>query len=268
MMPWIRNIYLVTSGQVPKFLNDQTIAKLNVTIIDHRSVFNGLEWALPTFNSRTIETVLYRIPDLAQRYVYFNDDVIPVRPSTPMDFFIDDKVVLRGEWKPLRHYRLKKSSAASVFLKLMSKLSKKDRSAHLLAQMRAAELAGFTERYFHSSHAPHPVRTKTLKNFFFINPEILERNINYKFRNINQFVTHPLAHHLEASQNMYEIQEASDNVTINYAKPEEVEAGLKAMHSADVKFVCIQGLELASEESKVDIVTFLRKQIELDEWAG
>jgi hypothetical protein len=42
---------------------------------------------LPTFNSQAIESRLHRIPDLAEHFLYLNDDVILGRPVAPTMFF-------------------------------------------------------------------------------------------------------------------------------------------------------------------------------------
>ena len=54
---------------------------------------------LPTFNSYAIETMLWRIEGLADRFLYFNDDMMLVGPVEPTDFFSNEgKVKLRGRW--------------------------------------------------------------------------------------------------------------------------------------------------------------------------
>ena len=40
---------------------------------------------LPTFNSTTIEMFLPKIPDLAEHFIYGNDDMYPMAPSQPSD---------------------------------------------------------------------------------------------------------------------------------------------------------------------------------------
>ena len=47
---------------------------------------------LPTFNSRTIEMFIHRIPDLDERFLYFNDDMFPLLPCDEGDFFAEDKI--------------------------------------------------------------------------------------------------------------------------------------------------------------------------------
>ncbi|MGP5035845.1 Stealth CR1 domain-containing protein [Brachybacterium alimentarium] len=80
--PWIRNIYIVTDGQRPDWLVDGE----GVTIVDHRDLFPELA-VLPVFNSHAIETVLHRIPGLAEHFLYMNDDMFLLREQSPEKFF-------------------------------------------------------------------------------------------------------------------------------------------------------------------------------------
>jgi hypothetical protein len=69
--PWIRTIYLVTAGQVPSWLLP---SHPRVIVVDQRDLFDDPFHELPTFNSLAIESVLHRIPNLSQRFLYFNND--------------------------------------------------------------------------------------------------------------------------------------------------------------------------------------------------
>ena len=80
--PWVRRIHLVTAGQVPSWL-DTTHDR--VRVVDHREILP--ESALPTFSSHAIETRLHAVPDLAEHFVYVNDDVFLGRPRRPEHFF-------------------------------------------------------------------------------------------------------------------------------------------------------------------------------------
>ena len=42
---------------------------------------------LPTFNSSAIELFLHRIPGLSEHFIYFNDDMIALKPMTPDRWF-------------------------------------------------------------------------------------------------------------------------------------------------------------------------------------
>ena len=80
--PWVRKIHLVTAGQVPEWL-DQSHPQ--VAVVDHSAILPAD--ALPTFNSHAIESALHRLPDLAEHFVYLNDDFFLGRPLGPEAFF-------------------------------------------------------------------------------------------------------------------------------------------------------------------------------------
>jgi len=258
-MPWIRKIYLVTDCQVPEFLGNDEMGELGIELVDHQVVFRGYEWALPNFNSISIGTVLHRIPGLAGRYIYFNDDVIPVGASDPSDFFVEDQVVIRGGWAACQKYGKVRTLLSAVVLKGLAIVSKKVRSPHSLAQMRAARIVGFEDKYFHALHAPHAVRTETLRMFFKEKETLMRENIRHKFRHIDQFVAHPLAHHLEIAQGGQVERDGSDCTTINFGMRGGKEIGL--LEREGLKFVCLQGLESAGDEDRLSVVSFLERKI-------
>jgi hypothetical protein len=79
--PWIRKIFIVTDKQVPDWL-DTTNPKIK--IIDHTDILPAE--ALPCYNSVVIEYFLYKIPNLAEHFLYANDDMFFNAQITP-DFF-------------------------------------------------------------------------------------------------------------------------------------------------------------------------------------
>ena len=92
-MPFVRNIFLVVSreSQVPSWV--ETGAG-EVKVVLHRDIIP--EEYLPTFNSTEIEMFLHRIPGLAERFIYFNDDIFPVRECRESDFFTGDGKIVKG----------------------------------------------------------------------------------------------------------------------------------------------------------------------------
>jgi hypothetical protein len=80
--PWVRRIHFVTCGQKPDWL-DASHPKLR--LVDHRDYIPA-EY-LPTFNSSVIECHLHRIPDLAENFVYFNDDCFVIDHLPPGRFY-------------------------------------------------------------------------------------------------------------------------------------------------------------------------------------
>lgn len=89
-MPFIRNVYLVVShpSQVPSWADAE-----NLKIVLHSDIIPA-EY-LPTFNCNPIEMHLHRIEGLDEEYLYFNDDLYPLKPCRPEDFFRDGKGVLK-----------------------------------------------------------------------------------------------------------------------------------------------------------------------------
>ncbi len=80
---WVRRIYLVTDGQVPNWLDPD---HPKVTVVDHRDIFTDPS-VLPVFNSHAIESQLHHIPDLAEQFLYCNDDIFFGRSVEPELFF-------------------------------------------------------------------------------------------------------------------------------------------------------------------------------------
>ena len=90
-MPWVNKIYLLLSNieQKPKDLPN------NVEIVLHEDF---IPYAfLPTFNSTTIEMFLWNIKGLSEHFIYANDDMLPIKPLKPSDFFEEDKIKIRWQ---------------------------------------------------------------------------------------------------------------------------------------------------------------------------
>lgn len=80
-MPWLNKVYLLVSNieQAPKNLPSNW-----VVVLHHNFIYNVF---LPTFNSTTIEMFLWNIPNLSEHFIYINDDMLPIAPLKPTDFF-------------------------------------------------------------------------------------------------------------------------------------------------------------------------------------
>ncbi|SCD21345.1 hypothetical protein PSM36_2544 [Proteiniphilum saccharofermentans] len=105
-VPWIRRIYIVTDNQCPEWLQGD---HPKIRIVDHTEILP--EEALPCFNSSVIEYFLYKIPDLAEHFLFANDDMFFNKALSPDYFFNKEgfpivrlKKKFFGKW----HYRLKK----------------------------------------------------------------------------------------------------------------------------------------------------------------
>lgn len=80
--PWMNRVFLVTCGQCPDWLNTECPKFRLVTHSDFLEPEN-----LPTFSSRAIDLNLWKIPELSEHFLYFNDDMFLTACVRPDDFF-------------------------------------------------------------------------------------------------------------------------------------------------------------------------------------
>lgn len=88
---WVNKIHLVTDEQIPEWLN---IQHPKINLVDHHD-FIPNEY-LPTFNSSVIETNLFRLTELSEKFILFNDDMYLNNKVEPEDFFVGDKILDYG----------------------------------------------------------------------------------------------------------------------------------------------------------------------------
>lgn len=261
--PWIRTIHIVVDRQTPALIARMhgTPYAARVRLVEHREIFAGHEQCLPTFNSRAIITALWRIPELAANFIYFNDDFVLLRPLQPSDFFRDGRVVLRGRWqlqstqRPLRRLidalRSRRNAAQS-------------RVRNLAAQEASARLAGFHREYLRMGHAPFALRRETLRGFFAQHPHLFEKNLSYRLRSPEQFKTEVLAAHLEWAAGNAVLDDALRLVQL---KPSEqwfarLRAKLaRADRDARCAFACVQSLDQAPPAVREFLVAWLNRRV-------
>lgn len=195
--PWVRKIHFVTWGHLPPFLNTEH-PKLHV--VRHEDYIPG-EW-LPTFSSHTLEMNMHRIPDLAEHFIYFNDDTFLIRPVSESSFF-------RGG--------LPCTQATEIPLNLTGEMQVWQRAAvndlcviNEQFDKRAAKRAGCGKfcnyRYrwydnirtaafgllipnsflgFKNFHCPAAFRKSTFEEIWEKKPELLQRTSSHRFRSMD-----------------------------------------------------------------------------------
>ncbi|MFG2196345.1 stealth conserved region 3 domain-containing protein [Streptomyces sp. NPDC048639] len=177
--PWVRNVFLVTDGQVPDWL-DPAVPGLRV--VDHREIFAD-PGALPTFNSHAIESQLHRIDGLAEHFLYLNDDVFLGQPLRPDTFF--------------------QSNGAARFFRSPTAVPPTavtpDDEGYIAAGKNNRELlrGTFGRVATHGFlHAPHPLRRSVLEEIAERYPEAVARTAGSRFRALTDLsVTSSLHHH-------------------------------------------------------------------------
>lgn len=94
--PWVRQIFLITDEQAPGWAYDDQ----RIVVVNH-SDFIPKKY-LPTFNSNAIEMNAWRIAELSEHFVLFNDDMYITKPVFKKDFFDSiGRPVLTGSLNPV-----------------------------------------------------------------------------------------------------------------------------------------------------------------------
>jgi hypothetical protein len=230
--PWVRKIWLVTDDQVPASIHQRRAKRAGIRIVDHRDIFHGYEQLLPTFNSLAIETMLWRIEGLADRFLYFNDDMMLVGPVQPTDFFLDDgKVKLRGRWS--------------------SWTARPDKcdSFHGSNKLLGAEMLGYTpEHFFSSGHVIYPLLRPAMEELFEEFKPAFLGNAAYRFRNRDQFWPISAHDHLLLKSDRARVVKLPQSVHFSKrycltASSNELEARLKQLAEPTICMACINVLE-------------------------
>ena len=201
--PWVRKIHFVTCGHVPAFLNLEA-PKLHV--VRHED-FIPAEY-LPTFSSHTIEMNIHRIPDLAEHFVYFNDDMFLLRPMEEKDFFHDGLPCTYGREEPWIFQSpvgIWSHAAANDLGVINRHFSKREAIRHhgdkffsknyrWKDNLRTWVLNTLFPDYFsgfRNLHAPAAYLKKTFEEVWAAEPELLHDTCMDRFRtagNVNQWV--------------------------------------------------------------------------------
>ncbi|KIQ71343.1 hypothetical protein [Wenxinia marina] len=255
--PFVRRIHIVTDAQRPPLIDAFTEAGLctpdRIRIVDHREIFAGFEEALPTFNSRSIETMCWRIEGLAPTYLYLNDDFFLAAPTTPSDMFDPaGRLRLQGRWLSSLPERLR--LAARPLRRLAGQ--KVPRPNYRAFQARAAALARYRRRYLRVDHHPHPIRRQTLADWLGARPDLLRAQIAPRFRDAAQFHAISLANHLDLAAGRAVVTGPAD---FAYLAPgrEDVQDALQRVARGEVASGCVQSLDVMPDAVAAEVTTTL-----------
>lgn len=264
--PFVRNIFIVTDNQDPNLNGDISSLFPNrlssIKIVDHKEIFREFEQYLPTFNSRSIETMLWRIRGLSDNFIYFNDDVFLVRETKPEDWFINNQPILRGTWLLKPRFRFLWYSLIKVINKyLLGNSDFQPRPSYHIGQWLAAKVLGFRWRYFFFSHTPFAINRKRVEDFFTDNKELLEKNISYKFKNQEQFNFVSLCNHLEILKG----NKFFTKPHLAYLQPYNrskyyIDRKIRMCErNSRIKFLCVQSLEMCPEHDHQKLFGWMDK---------
>ena len=172
-MPWIRYIHIVVDDdQVPACVD---CSHPKIRIVRHCDIFPD-KTHLPTFNSQSIETHLHRIPGLANRFFYFNDDTFVGCPTTPDDFISPDG-------KPYFFYNW------NTFIPHWYKFGSNKNVHQLCYRNNTCFIHSIhpKQRVFSQWHQPILLDKRVIQDIEDMYPDIFRRNSMYPFRSPDQF---------------------------------------------------------------------------------
>ena len=252
--PWIDRIWIVTDEQTPDISRLAPAMRARVGIVDHRALFSDHLAVLPTFNSLAIESLLWRIPNLSEQFLYFNDDVFLTGAVTPTDFFRGHKPVLRGKWTDQSALAANRDRTRDPAL------------LHHNAQLNAAAMLGFApDHIFASGHVVHPLRRSVMAQLWAAHEGAFIANIQHRFRSAAQFQPQGLHNHACIKAGIAEIETADDHLHLrtgavaDYPLP-EVAAYLRRALDPAVKFLCINDMPRL-EEAMPDMRDWIERAI-------
>lgn len=234
--PWVRRIWIVTDNQTPVIARISPEFSAKISIVDHRDIFAGHADALPTFNSLSIETMLWRIPGLAEHFLYFNDDVFLTAPVTPSDFFASDGPVLRGQW--VDHSTLAACGTSRDDASLLNHYN----------QINAAQMIGYSaDHVFESAHVVHPMQRSVMADLYAQYNDAFAANAAFRFRDAGQFLPQSLHNHACLADGSAAILDTRDYLHVAVGAPDQWSAaGVSGYLSGSardaIKFLCINDL--------------------------
>ena len=257
-VPFCRHIYVVADNQRPEFIDEFAAQGLcvadKIRVVDHQEIFRGFEEHLPTFNTRSIESMLWNIEGLSDYFIYLNDDFFFNTPAQVEDFLKVDSLVIYGHWQ--NSFALK---AKLKYRQLMSRqFGKPIQPKHMIAQMLGADALGFN-KFFEIHHYPHIVDRHALKDYLLEHPQLLETQIKFKFRSVEQLNPISLMNHIKIQKQQVELK---PDLELAYLKNQDSLNGfIQALNNPEIKYGCIQSLDQLDSDAAKKISTAMQEKL-------
>jgi hypothetical protein len=235
--PWLRKIWIITDEQSPDLSHLSAALRAKVHLVDHSEIFANHGAALPTFNSLAIETFLWNIAGLSDRFIYFNDDVFLTAPCEKSDFFSPNGPILRGAWADfgaLQDDPIQMADPAKF--------------NHYM-QLNAADLCGVpAQRLFRAAHVAHPCLRRTMVHLHSRFETAFRDNARYQMRDIRQFSPQSLHNHACLLQKTATLHPVKDHYHIYSGQGVDAADGtIPALlqtikDTPDLKMLCVNDL--------------------------
>lgn len=194
-MPWVNKVFFVTWGHIPPFLNTEH-PKLKV--VKHTDYIP--EKYLPTFNSNTIEMNYWRMEEVSENFIIFNDDFFTILPIDETYYFKNDKVCDEAIESPIipvnkdegyRNFCMMQMNNLNVINRHFNKREVQKKNFWKWFWPGYGEVLkrniGLHYWYnfvgFRDPHMPAAMKKSTLKHLWETEPEVLDTASGNRFRN-------------------------------------------------------------------------------------
>ena len=258
--PFISKIFIITDAQDPhlgEFLVENFENPIPVEIVDHKDLFKGYEAVLPTFNSLSIETMLWNIEGLDEEFVYFNDDFMLLSEIKPEDWFDKEgrAVIQATRW----------SAWVAAFLRVIKPTKNGHKPfGYKDSLLNAADLLG-KNHFWYFGHTPSPLLRSVLRNWFENNPAALEENISYRFRNPLQYNPQELFCLLAEDMDRLKVTSPKHHQLFlkpDANRPEYMAERLKRADSnPQLMYGCVNSLDKGSDDDRQLFVDWINRRL-------
>lgn len=228
-LPWIKNIYVIAHR--PQSLPQWILNEYNVKMVYHDEIFPK-ESKIPTFNSIAIETNLHRVPNLSEKFIYFNDDMYINKHLKESDFFRYNKPIFRYD----KGYSLSLVKDANLRLPTVKMYT------HTKQVYNTIRL--LNKKYLNPIHQATPLTKTIMENTEKKFPDAWNKARNMRFRESNTIIPVYLAiNHASHTKDVKDL--LIDNVKTQY-----IDKGINGI-SNNSHLVCINYIE----PDEIDVLT-------------
>lgn len=169
----VGKIHIVTACELPRYLGSERLV-----VVRDQALARPAEPA-PYYNSIAIESCLHRMPQLAEHFVAMNDDFFLTKPIGFSDFFAQGQALYQLSRTPATFFPYEFEHRSELV---------NDINLRVIQNARRFLQKKFGEAEFLVlEHAPLPFFRSVLEEFDLENPEVLNTNRSFRFRNPRQY---------------------------------------------------------------------------------
>lgn len=255
--PWVRNVFFVTWGHVPEWL-DTKAPKLK--IVNHKDFIP--DDYLPTFSSHTIELNFHRIKGLAEHFIYFNDDMYLIKPASPEDFFINglpcDSAVINPIAPANRNcINSLQLTTAAVMNEHFSKKQVMRENARKWFNLKYGKLVLLNYLFLPwdrfpgllEKHLPSSFLKSTFEEVWREEEGLLDATCRHCFRDFKEDINQWIMKEWQICKGKFEPQSTGNGKLLSVENMDDAIKAAKVIQSKKYKMVCINDhLETADQE--------------------